>query len=120
MSFLGRPEARPTSGNLHELVEAAAAEAFDRLPERCREVVWLRRVEELSQKEVAARMGIGEKTVEKQVAKGMRLIAVTGYGQDRDRAKGRQAGFDAHLVKPAAYEAIGQILASVVASQRPS
>jgi RNA polymerase sigma-70 factor (ECF subfamily) len=38
-------------------------------------VVWLRRVEELPQKEVAARLGIGEKTVEKQVAKGMRLIA---------------------------------------------
>ncbi|HTM29040.1 MAG TPA: sigma-70 family RNA polymerase sigma factor [Rhodanobacter sp.] len=53
--------------------------AFDRLPERCREVVWLRRVEELSQKEVAARMGIGEKTVEKQVAKGMRLIAEYFY-----------------------------------------
>ena len=54
--------------------------AFDRLPERCREVVWLRRVEELSQKEVAARMGIGEKTVEKQIAKGSRLIAEYFYG----------------------------------------
>jgi len=41
-----------------------------------------------------------------------RLVAVTGYGQDRDRAKGRQAGFDAHLVKPAAYEAIAAILDS--------
>jgi RNA polymerase sigma-70 factor (ECF subfamily) len=51
------------------------AAAFDRLPDRCRQVVWLRRVEELPQKEVAARLGIGEKTVEKQVAKGMRLIA---------------------------------------------
>jgi RNA polymerase sigma-70 factor (ECF subfamily) len=43
-------------------------------------VVWLRRVEELPQKEVALRMGIGEKTVEKQVAKGMRLIAEYFYG----------------------------------------
>ncbi len=50
-------------------------EAFDRLPDRCREVVWLRRVEELPQKEVAMRMGISEKTVEKQLAKGVRLIA---------------------------------------------
>ena len=41
------------------------------------------------------------------------LSAVTGYGQDSDRAKGRQAGFDAHLVKPAAYDAIAQILAGV-------
>lgn len=56
------------------------AAAFDRLPDRCRQVVWLRRVEELPQKEVAARLGIGEKTVEKQVAKGMRLIADHFHG----------------------------------------
>jgi exodeoxyribonuclease III len=47
-----------------------------------------------------------------------RLVAVTGYGQDRDRAKGRQAGFDAHLVKPAAYDAIAKILESVGAAER--
>lgn len=56
------------------------AEAFDRLPGRCREVVWLRKVEELPQKEVARRLGIAEKTVEKQVAKGARLIAVHVFG----------------------------------------
>lgn len=57
-------------------------EALDRLPERCREVVWLRRVEELRQKEVAVRLGISEKTVEKHLAKGMRLIADHLYGGD--------------------------------------
>lgn len=56
------------------------AEAFDRLPDRCREVVWLRRVEELSQKDVAARLGITEKTVEKHIAKGMRLLAEQWFG----------------------------------------
>ncbi|MEO8778976.1 MAG: sigma-70 family RNA polymerase sigma factor [Rhodanobacter sp.] len=56
-----------------ELKQLSAA--IDRLPDRCREVVWLRRVEDLPQKEVALRMGISEKTVEKQVAKGARLIA---------------------------------------------
>lgn len=56
------------------------AEAFDRLPERCREVVWLRRVEELSQKDVAARLGITEKTVEKHIAKGMRHLAESWFG----------------------------------------
>jgi CheY-like chemotaxis protein len=30
----------------------------------------------------------------------IRLIAVTGYGQPNDRARTRDAGFDAHLVKP--------------------
>lgn len=56
------------------------SDAFDRLPPRCREVVWLRRVEELSQKQVAARLGISEKTVEKHLAKGMRLMAEGFHG----------------------------------------
>ena len=29
-----------------------------------------------------------------------RLVAVTGYGQDSDRRRSKEAGFDAHLVKP--------------------
>jgi two-component system, sensor histidine kinase len=29
-----------------------------------------------------------------------RLIAVSGYGQQKDRARSREAGFDVHLVKP--------------------
>lgn len=55
-------------------------DALNQLPERCREVVWLRRVEELSQKDVARRLGISEKTVEKHIAKGMRLLADALYG----------------------------------------
>ena len=31
---------------------------------------------------------------------GMLLVAVTGYGTDGDRERGRAAGFDHHLVKP--------------------
>lgn len=31
---------------------------------------------------------------------GVRLIALTGYGQESDRARALDAGFDAHLVKP--------------------
>ncbi len=61
-------------------------DAVDRPPDRCREVVWLRRVEELSQKEVAARMGISEKTVEKHLAKGMRLLAGSFHGAEPARA----------------------------------
>lgn len=30
----------------------------------------------------------------------MRLIAITGYGSQSDRARVREAGFDGHLVKP--------------------
>jgi len=75
----------------HQVLHRLAA-AFDRLPPRCREVVWLRRVEELPQKAVAARLGISEKTVEKQVAKGMRLMAAHFHGNaSRGVATGNQA-----------------------------
>ena len=30
----------------------------------------------------------------------IRLIAVTGWGQDEDRARTKEAGFDDHLIKP--------------------
>ena len=60
------------------------ADALGLLPPKCREVVWLRRVEELPQKEVASRLGISEKTVEKQVAKGMRLLAASFYGATQE------------------------------------
>lgn len=38
---------------------------------------------------------------ERPGAAACRLIALTGYGQDHDRQRSREAGFDAHLVKPA-------------------
>lgn len=50
-------------------------EAVSQLPPRCREVVRLRKVEGLSTKEVAERMGISVVTVEKQTLMGMRAIA---------------------------------------------
>jgi CheY-like chemotaxis protein len=31
---------------------------------------------------------------------GMKLVALTGYGRDNDRARALQARFDEHLVKP--------------------
>jgi len=31
----------------------------------------------------------------------VKLIALTGWGQDSDRVRTREAGFDHHLVKPA-------------------
>jgi DNA-binding response OmpR family regulator len=30
----------------------------------------------------------------------MRLVAVTGWGQDEDRRRSKEAGFDEHVVKP--------------------
>jgi len=56
------------------------AQAIDGLPPKCRKVIWMRRVDDLSQREVAARLGISEKSVEKHVIKGMRILERTFYG----------------------------------------
>jgi CheY-like chemotaxis protein len=42
----------------------------------------------------------------------LRLIAVTGYGQDADRVRAKAAGFDHHLIKPIAVEALVPLLAA--------
>lgn len=47
-------------------------QAIQSLPERCRQVLTLRRLYGLSQKEIAARLGITENTVEGQVTIGVR------------------------------------------------
>jgi RNA polymerase sigma factor (sigma-70 family) len=54
--------------------------AFGLLPPRCREVVWLRKVDGISQSEVAERLGISVRTVEFQVQKGMRILAHALFG----------------------------------------
>ena len=40
------------------------------------------------------------------------LIALTGYGQERDRDRSRQAGFDHHLTKPVHYPTLLRLLRS--------
>ncbi|GAC1547818.1 MAG: hypothetical protein NVS2B9_14810 [Myxococcales bacterium] len=42
---------------------------------------------------------------------GLRLIAVTGYGESADRAQSRQAGFELHLVKPVDLRQLSTVLA---------
>ena len=41
------------------------------------------------------------------------LIAVTGWGGERERARAKDAGFDHHLLKPAAPERIAELLAAI-------
>ena len=75
-------------------VYAALAE----LPPRCRQAFLLRRVEGFSQREVAQRLGVSEKAIEKYMAQGVRcLIAAFGRGgkpsprlsmEERARASG--------------------------------
>ena len=40
----------------------------------------------------------------------MLLVALTGYGQERDRVRAREAGFDHHLLKPVRLEMLEQLL----------
>ena len=42
--------------------------------------------------------------------KGLVLVALTGYGQDEDRRKAIEAGFNHHMVKPTSSEELTQLL----------
>lgn len=74
-----RSDRAPVSGAdhvalVHEqlaLVESALSE----LPARAREVLRLARIEGLSQKEIAARLGIARKTVENHLTRALALLA---------------------------------------------
>ena len=44
---------------------------------------------------------------------GLKLIALTGYGQESDRRKSREAGFDHHLVKPVDLSMLESLLAEL-------
>jgi two-component system CheB/CheR fusion protein len=46
------------------------------------------------------------------------LVALTGYGQEKDRQQSQEAGFDAHLTKPADPAALEKLLA-LIAPKRP-
>jgi CheY-like chemotaxis protein len=41
------------------------------------------------------------------------LIAVTGYGQQDDRQRSKEAGFDAHLVKPVSLSLLSSLISAV-------
>ncbi len=56
-----------------ELLRVQAA--LERLPPRCREVVVLRKIEGLSQRQIAERLGLSVGTVEQQLVHGMRAVA---------------------------------------------
>lgn len=57
----------------HEL--EALADAVRALPDRCRQVIMLRYLDELSYKEIAAQLGISPETVKVHMAKGIRRCA---------------------------------------------
>jgi len=54
---------------------ARLSEALDKLSDNCRAVIWLRRVEGLSQREAAQRLGMNEGALEGYLSRGMRTLA---------------------------------------------
>jgi CheY-like chemotaxis protein len=40
----------------------------------------------------------------------MLIVALTGWGQESDRARTEEAGFDHHLIKPAELSALTKLL----------
>ena len=71
---------------------------LEQLPPRCREVVRLRKVEGLSIRETAERLGVGHHTIERQLTLGLRALANYMLGGEgrieraaQRKAKARQA-----------------------------
>jgi RNA polymerase sigma factor (sigma-70 family) len=73
----------------------SVTDAVNRIPAKCREVLWLRRVESLSQKEIAARLGVTERTVEKHMMHAARLLVDFSSAPDT-RKSGSQDDRSAH------------------------
>jgi CheY-like chemotaxis protein len=49
---------------------------------------------------------------EQQRPRGVTLVALTGWGQEEDRRRSEEAGFDAHLIKPVDFVALTKLLAA--------
>jgi len=48
----------------------------------------------------------------------LRLVALTGWGQEADKSRARQAGFDHHLTKPVTYQQLDGLLRSAASEAR--
>jgi len=48
----------------------------------------------------------------------VRLVAVTGFGQEADRGRARDAGFDEHLVKPVEVDQIKELMDRLLAEEK--
>ncbi len=59
--------------------------------------------------EIARRLRAAARSSPSQLAR-LRLIALTGYGRDTDVALAREAGFDAHMVKPYDFDELEELM----------
>ena len=68
-----RPDAAAMAARQQEI--DLLVDAIDALPARCREIFILRKLPGVSQKDIAARLGLSEQTVQVQAARGLRRVA---------------------------------------------
>lgn len=83
------PDAHAVTSAREEL--SRVLEAVDRLPEQCRRVVTLRKMEGLSPGQIAVRLNLSISTVEKHLAKGLMLLTKS-LAAGEDRRIGSKAG----------------------------
>ncbi len=62
-------------------------DALNHLPPRCRQAFVLRKIEGLSQREIALRMGISEKTVDRHISDGICALADSLFGEHPGRTR---------------------------------
>jgi PAS domain S-box-containing protein len=89
----------------HEVVEAATgSEAIEIAARRSPTVVLVDiGLPDLDGYEVA-------RALRRRLGSAVRLVALTGYGQPRDRARSHEAGFDVHLLKPVDPAELAEVL----------
>jgi len=65
---------------------------IEALPDRCREIFVLRRIQGVPQREIAERLGLSEHVVEQQAMRGLKLIlkALAGEGEDAATNRSRK------------------------------
>ena len=51
---------------------------------------------------------------------GLLLVALTGWGQEADRRRSEEAGFDRHLIKPVDPEVVRELLADLRPHSEPA
>ncbi|MDC7685283.1 sigma-70 family RNA polymerase sigma factor [Asticcacaulis sp. BYS171W] len=69
--------------------------AMATLPPRCRQILQMRKIDGLSQRDIAARLGVSESIVENDAVKGMRLIMQhMGQGPKHPRSQRKGGGID--------------------------
>ena len=78
----------------------AVLEILDDLPKRCREVVTMRRIEELPPREIARRLDINLTTVERHLARGVSMLADRLAERGAPR-RGRQSITNAEVAQKA-------------------